>query len=136
VGHSDRLLGQNLGFEIDNHTTVVRLGYYVHAPTRRGGKVVDSPSAPPLAGFEAATGNRTDFVWLPKRRVYTSKSIPVDSRTHMWATPEWKVLSSLTLITRPMTLYFHRVFGCRKRPGKGEKIKDFDPNRNLRFNSS
>uniref|UniRef100_A0A061RB91 Uncharacterized protein n=1 Tax=Tetraselmis sp. GSL018 TaxID=582737 RepID=A0A061RB91_9CHLO len=86
VGHSDRLLMQQRGVEIDAHTTVIRTGFY-HGNDHK-------PSAPPLEGFEMHTGRRTDFVFLQADRSYPSERLPLNQHVKAWQTPDWQVLHS------------------------------------------
>ena len=88
VGHSDRLLGQSRGEEIDEHTTVIRMGFFLRQP---GTPPVDTPSAPPVQGFQYQVGSKTSFVYLPTGRVFTAPHMPANQETLMWQTPEWQV---------------------------------------------
>ena len=94
VGHSDRLLGQTRGFEIDAHTTVIRVGFFLRKAQRS--PPVQLPSGPPVNGFEMHVGYKTDFVFLPNGRVYTAPRMPQNTNTTMWQTQEWQVKPCLT----------------------------------------
>lgn len=89
VGHSDRLLAQNRGSEIDGHTTVIRTGFFLHQNAKPS---IILSSAPPLSGFEMHVGQRTDFVFLPSDCIYEDV-IPRSKLTKMWQTMEWQVFS-------------------------------------------
>jgi len=90
VGHSDRLLGQSRGFEIDAHTTVIRIGFFLQ---KQRSPPVQLPSGPPVAGFEMHVGYKTDFVFLPTGRVYSSPRLPHNTNTTMWQTEAWQVIT-------------------------------------------